>query len=219
MTDPGDRVLGYVVHMSEDAAAPRATPTPSAPPAADAPAAHAAPAASAASAKPGAYRTFVSYIDKSRELYEAYGYDVPYRWATNAASPFAELTKPLSECRIGVVTTSYPVRSDGSQDQGAGPDLVLTKEPYHAPTDPAPTAMFTNDLSWDKEATHTNDTETFLPLARLRELVDAGHLGSVSPRFYGVPTEYSQRRTRADAATVEAWIREDDVDVVMLVPL
>ncbi len=168
---------------------------------------------------PGAHRNFVSYIDKSRELYEAYGYDQAYRWATNATAPFAELTKPLAESRIGVVTTSFLPRNDGSLDTGDGPDLVLAKEPYAAPSDPAPEAMFTQDLSWDKEATHTHDTETYLPLARLRELAEAGHLGSVSPRFYGVPTEYSQRRTRADAATVEAWVREDDVDVVMLVPL
>ena len=78
----------------------------------------------------GSHRTFVSYIDKSRELYEAYGYEQAYRWATNATAPFTEMSKPLSECRVAVVTTSYPVRTDGSQDQGGGPDLVLTKEPY-----------------------------------------------------------------------------------------
>jgi hypothetical protein len=27
------------------------------------------------------YRTFVSYIDKSREFYEAQGFTDPYRWA------------------------------------------------------------------------------------------------------------------------------------------
>jgi len=108
-------------------------------------------------------------------------------------------------------------RIEGANDDG--PDLVLAKEPYAAPSDPGPDAMFTQDLSWDKQATHTNDTETFLPLQRLHELVEAGRLGSLSPRFYGVPTEYSQRRTRADAETVLQWCREDDVDVVMLVPL
>jgi hypothetical protein len=29
-------------------------------------------------------------------------------------------------------------------------------------------------------------------LARLAEHVEAGHVGSLSPRFYGVPTDYSQ---------------------------
>lgn len=174
---------------------------------------------SAEAPPPGSHRKFVSYIDKSRELYEAYGYEQAYRWATNDTAPFTELAKPLAECRVALVTTAYPVRGDGSQDQGDGPDLVLTKEPYHQPIEPAPTEMFTDDLSWDKEATHTNDTETFLPIARLTELREAGLIGSVAPRFFGVPTEYSQRRTRADAETVEQWCREDDVDVVLAVPL
>ena len=44
-------------------------------------------------------RTFVSYIDRTREFYAAQGYDKPYRWARNAQVPFAKLAKPLSECR------------------------------------------------------------------------------------------------------------------------
>lgn len=79
--------------------------------------------------------------------------------------------------------------------------------------------LFT-EKSWDREATDTDDPETYLPLARLAERVAAGHLGSLSPRFYGVPTDYSQRLTlEQDAPRVEAWMREDGVDIALLVPL
>jgi hypothetical protein len=45
-------------------------------------------------------------------------------------------------------------------------------------------------------------------------------MGSLSPRFYGVPTDYSQRLTlEQDAPRIEAWMREDGVDAALLVPL
>jgi hypothetical protein len=42
----------------------------------------------------------------------------------------------------------------------------------------------------------------------------------VGPRFYGVPTEYSQSRTtREDAPAIAAMCREDGVDAVLLAAL
>ncbi|MGY8961496.1 MAG: hypothetical protein ACKVKG_18610, partial [Alphaproteobacteria bacterium] len=52
------------------------------------------------------HRSFVSYMDKSREYYNAHGYDRPYGWAHHDETPFQALTKPLSQCRVGVVTTA-----------------------------------------------------------------------------------------------------------------
>ncbi len=159
-------------------------------------------------------RKCVSYIDKSRDFYAAQGYKQPYQWATFDDVPFAQLTKPLHECRIAVVTTaSLPVEatSPGQSDS--------VRCVYHSAVDGRPDRLVTDDLSWDKDATHTNDSETYLPLDRLGELVDDGKIGSVGPRFYGVPTEYSQRATTANADSVERWCREDRVDAVLLVPL
>jgi hypothetical protein len=70
------------------------------------------------------------------------------------------------------------------------------------------------------ELLDTNDPETYLPLARLAEHAAAGRIGSLNPRFYGVPTDYSQRLTlEQDAPQIEAWMREDGVDIALLVPL
>ncbi len=162
------------------------------------------------------HRRFVSYIDKSREYYAAHGYEKAYQWAFNDETPFAPLPKPLSESRIGVVTTSFLYREDRPADWTDS----KAKHPYALPVTDAPKRMYTADLSWDKEATHTDDTESFLPLERCREMVAAGRLGSLSPRFYGVPTDYSHRRTlKVDAPELLAMLTEDDVDVVLLVPL
>jgi hypothetical protein len=157
-----------------------------------------------------AYRTFVSYIDRSREYYAAQGYTQPYTWAHYHEVPFTPLRKPLSECRVGLVTTA------GRKDP-VGPSGVLPRELYAMATDPVPTRMYTHYLFWDKKATHTDDVDSFLPLHRLAECAEEGRIGSVSPRFYGVPTDYSQNRTiRQDAPQILEWCREDGVDVVLL---
>ncbi len=159
---------------------------------------------------PRTHRRSVSYIDKSREFYAAHGYQQAYRWASSSSvpfTPFESLGKPLSAARVAVVTTTFPVGAD------------LPKRVYAQLADPVPEAMFTADLSWDKQATHTDDIGSFLPLAALNALVADGLVGSASPRFYGVPTEYSHRRTTADAEKILAWCKQDEVDAAVLVPL
>ena len=160
------------------------------------------------------HRSFVSYIDKSREYYQAHGYEHPYRWAAFDDVAFSPLDTPLTESRVAVVTTSFLHHHDSAWGAPA-----TGKEVYHHPVDDAPDRMFTDDLSWDKQETHTDDTESFLPLGALRSLVDAGTIGSLNERFFGVPTEYSQRRTGLDAERVAEWCAEDGVDIVLLVPL
>ena len=154
------------------------------------------------------HRSYVSYIDKSREYYSASGYERPYRWARYGDVPFARLPKPLSQCRIGVVTTA---------DQGPASAPRATKL-YAAPN--AEDGRLFTEKSWDHEATHTRDPETYLPLASLAGHVAAGTIGALNHRFYGVPTDYSQRLTlEQDAPQIEAWMRADAVDAALLVPL
>ena len=151
-------------------------------------------------------RSFVSYIDKSREYYAAQGYIQPYRWATHSGAPFTPLAKPLEDSRVALVTTTR-LSADG--------DL----SPYAAPASPQPQAMHTENLSWHKTATTTDDLGSFLPLDHLASLADDGLIGEASPRFAGIPTVYSQRRTMSWAATVLDTLRADDVDLAVLIPL
>jgi len=159
-----------------------------------------------------AYRSFVSYIDRSREYYAAHGYSQPYTWACHDDSPFTPLKKPLSQCRVGLVTTA------GKMDPQAEKEGRREhRELYAVAAIPAPTRMFTADLAWDKAATHTDDVESFLPLSRLAEYAASGRIGSVSPRFYGIPTDYSQGKTsQRDAPQILEWCREDAVDAMLL---
>jgi hypothetical protein len=162
------------------------------------------------------HRVFVSYIDRTREFYAAQGYGKPYRWAHFDAAPFAPLPKPLAECRVTMVTTASPFHDRPPQD-GV---LRGGKEVWSGPTGDVPGRLYTDDLAWDKEATHTDDVDSFLPIARLREFAEEGRIGSVAARFHGVPTDYSQRRTmEQDAPEVLRRCREDGVDVALFAPL
>jgi hypothetical protein len=162
------------------------------------------------------HRSFVSYIDRTREYYGAQGYERPYAWAHHTGAPFAPLAKPLAQCRVAVITTASPWREDKPVD-GV---LRGAKRVWSGPTDKPPTRLYTDDLAWDKQATHTRDVESFLPLARLAELAAEGRIGGLAARFHGVPTDYSQRRTtEQDAPEILSRCRADGVDVALLVPL
>ena len=155
-----------------------------------------------------AHRSYVSYMDKSREYYHAHGYPQPYQWAHHDTVPFCRLQAPVSELRIGVVTTADKGKRDAPRD----------KKLFAAPTEEAHT-LFT-EKSWDKEATHTDDPETYLPITCLQQFAAEGRIGSLSPRFYGAATDYSQRRTtEEDAPQIEAWMREDGVEAALLIAL
>ncbi|MBS25176.1 MAG: hypothetical protein CMQ28_06000 [Gammaproteobacteria bacterium] len=152
----------------------------------------------------------VPYMERTRNYYRAQGYSTDYVWAHNAHTPFAPLTKPMSESRVGVVTTSMPDTALGRTQRSI----------YSTLTPPIPESMYTEELSWHQAVTHTDDVNSYIPLEQLMLLENKGVIGSLAPRFHSVPTEYSQRRTMEnDAPEILRRLREDEVDVAMLVPL
>jgi hypothetical protein len=162
-----------------------------------------------------AYRSFVSYIDRSRDYYGAQGYKKPYAWPRYNKVPFTPLAKPLAEARIGLVTTAgLPKPADPMKA------MLYRRELYANTSAPPPSALYTDDLFWDKQATHKKDVDSFLPLNRLSECARQGRIGSASPRFYGVPTDYSQARTiHLYGPQILHWCCEDHVDAVVLFAL
>jgi len=162
------------------------------------------------------HRRVLSYIDRTREYYAALGYEKPYRWAHYATVPFTRLSMPLAECTVGLITTASP-RAEGEPSAGV---LRGDKRVWTGTTVEAPKSLYTDHLSWHKEATHTNDVNSFLPIESLQRLASQGRVGQLSPRFYGVPTDYSQRRNRdEDAPEILRLCREDGVDVALLAAL
>ena len=61
----------------------------------------------------------IAYLARVREYYQALGYGAPYGWAHYAEVPHRALAKPLSACRVAIVTTAAPYQPDKG-DQGPG---------------------------------------------------------------------------------------------------
>ncbi len=152
----------------------------------------------------------VGYMQRTRDFYSAQGYSNHYQWAKNTDTPFTTLQKPLEDCRIAVITTAMP-----DSEQGRA-----RRDVYPLPSRPYPNSMYTAELSWHKNVTHTDDTGSFLPLRALDEAAGKGIVGELCERFYTVPTDYSQRNTtEIDAPHLLKLCREDTVDIALLVPL
>jgi len=152
----------------------------------------------------------VPYLRRSREYYEAQGFEHAYRYAHHEVAPFTELPKPLKECTVGLVTTAstYPRASLEPRKIDSGT------------TTPPPARLYADDLSWDKQATHTNDLNTFCPIEHLQALSAGGVIGALAPRFHCAATEYSQRSTlEKDAPELHRRLVEDQADIALLIPL
>lgn len=150
----------------------------------------------------------VPYMERTRQYYRALGYAKDYVWARHDDVPFATLGKPLSEYRLALITTANPADYGGSRGLWSGA------------IDPAPSRLHTADLAWDKESTHTDDRGSFLPIETASKLARDGMFAGLTPRFHGVPTDYSQRNTTDDVAPkVLQRLREDGADGAILCPL
>jgi len=161
------------------------------------------------------HRTFVSYIDKSRDYYLSLGYTNPYRWAHFADVPFAALPKRLSDATVTLITTAMPV----PMPETAGEERI-DRAVHSIPSDPAPARLNTDGLFWDRQATHTDDVDSYFPVHRLQELVREARIGRLARRLHCVPTEYSARNTiERDAPEILRRCREDGADAAILVPL
>jgi len=158
------------------------------------------------------HRIFVSYIDKSREYYAARGYANPYRWAHFDDVPFAHPQRPLSHAVVTLITTAHPIPSAGDSPPPRGVQSLASNDP--------PARLSTDGLFWDRQATHTEDLDSYCPVHRLQELALEGRIGQLARRLHSVPTEYSQRLTRQrDAPELLRRCREDGADAAILVPL
>jgi len=156
----------------------------------------------------------VEYMARSRDYYRGQGYKQDYVWAHFDDVPFARLARPLAECTVALITTSSPNR-EATAERFAGRMEVFSGE-----TAEPPASLYTEDLSWDKEATHTDDLGSYFPLAQLQQLAAESAIGAVARRYHCVPTLYSHRATlKNDAPLILSRCVEDGVDAAVLVPL
>ena len=162
----------------------------------------------------------VRYIDRTRDYYLAEGYDKPYVWSHFEDAPFAPLTKPLSECRVTLVSTSDVTIKPKAGEADDPTHALLAGSVYSIPADTPVDELYSRQEHYDTHATNLDDVNSYFPVTRLHEAAAAGRIASVAQRLHGVYTSYSQRRTsEVDGPEVLRRCREDGVDVAVLTPV
>ena len=161
----------------------------------------------------------IPYMQRTRDYYLALGYGNPYRWAHFVDVPFTPLGIPLSRARVALITTAAPFQPEAGDQEPGAPYNARAKfyKVYSDSTAGAPDLRISH-VGYDRKHTTAKDINTYFPLARLREAVAAGRIGSLTPRFHGAPTNRSHRETGADLDELLLRCREDGADAAVLVP-
>ena len=161
----------------------------------------------------------IPYIERTRTYYSTLGYPA-YHWAQYDDVPFSALRKPASESRLALITTAAPFQAELA-DQGPGAAYNAAAkffQVYTEAVDPVPNLRISH-LGYDRKHSTAEDPNTWLPIARLHEAVQAGTLGELAERLIGVPTNRSQRvTTEQDAEDALSACIDQRVDIALLVP-
>ncbi|BEI36459.1 glycine/sarcosine/betaine reductase selenoprotein B family protein [Polynucleobacter sp. HIN7] len=162
----------------------------------------------------------IPYIQRTRSYYLALGYDNPYVWAHYSNVPFTPLKKSLKASTLALITTAVPYDpSKGDQGPGA-PYNAQAKfyEPYAMPSTVNPDLRIAH-VGIDRKHANLSEMACWFPLNAARQAVAEQRIGNLADRFYGLPTNRSQRHTlESDAPRILQMCQADGVDVAILVP-
>ncbi|MBU3578789.1 glycine reductase [Polynucleobacter sp. 73C-SIWE] len=162
----------------------------------------------------------VRYIERTRSYYLGLGYENPYVWAHYIETPFNSLQKPLNQSVLGLITTAVPFDpSKGPQGPGASYNAAAKfYQPYQKPTNTDFDLRIAH-VGIDRKNANMEDSNCWFPLEAAKQAVQSKRVKALSPHFYGLPTNRSQRHTlEVDAPLILKMLQADKVDVAVLIP-
>ena len=143
-----------------------------------------------------------------------------YRWRHIDPLPWTPLQKPLSQCRLGLVSTaglSAPGQEPFDKKMKGG-DPAFREIPANIDVQ----TLIENHRSkaWDHRGLG-EDRNVGFPIDRVRELVESGRIDSTSSRFFSFMGSVTApgRMVRDSVPRVAEIFLEEEVDVALLVPV
>src|SRR5579859_1537918 len=107
----------------------------------------------------------IPYMERIRTYYQTLGFGAPYRWAHYAEVPFTPLTKPVSEARIGLITTAAPHDPDkGNQGPGAPYNAAAKFYTVYSGDTVAEHDLRISHVAIDRVHTSMEDSRCWFPL-------------------------------------------------------
>jgi D-proline reductase (dithiol) PrdB len=155
----------------------------------------------------------VRYIDQVRQV--IYPDQPPYQWSAFETTPWTPLARPLSECRVALLSSGGVHLQDQPPFDTDKNDLSWREIPINVHSREFRVAHYS------KNATKVEDFNTVLPLERLKELAADGVIASVAPvafTFMGRIFKRAQLQKEMAPGIVER-LRALDVDAALLVPV
>ncbi len=156
--------------------------------------------------------------------------DRPSRW-TYEDRPFTPLTKPLAECRAGLLTSSghfadgddpepFGVRNMTQQEAEDRIGEFLREAPILSviPRDLPADQLRVRHGGYDVRSA-VRDHNVAFPRDALLSAKDAGRIGDVSERLYSFPGATAQGRIKQLAPEWAQQMHDDVIDVLLLVPV
>jgi D-proline reductase (dithiol) PrdB len=143
-----------------------------------------------------------------------------YRWRRIDPVPWTPLRKPLSECRLGLVSTAgLTLEGQEPFDESVkGGDSSYREVPWNS--DVRRLMENHRSESWDHRGVEQDPNVAF-PLDRMRELLEQGRIGSLAERyltFMGSVTA-TGRMVRDVLPEMREHFVAQGVDIALLVPV
>ena len=164
----------------------------------------------------------VEYIDKTSTYYRSQGYTRDYAWAENDTCALTPLGKPLSEARIGLVSTASIVRLDEAGEALESSRIMGSNklEVFPLATDWPAGRIRSMSEDHDRFQTDMSDLGAYFPKDHLTDFASEGLIGGFAETTWRILPNYSKRKVAAvDAPEVHRQLREHDVDAVVLTPV
>ena len=158
----------------------------------------------------------IRYVDALNEHYGSMGFP-SYDWTINDSAPLTRASKPLSECRVSLLTS-------GGVSHCAMPAFDPMARNDHrldsVAADADSSDFEINDAYYD-HADAERDLNCVFPIDRVREMVADGELGSVAPRLWSGFMGRIYNRTKVIEVSAPAFVeklKEDGVDILLAAP-
>ena len=143
-----------------------------------------------------------------------------YRWRRIVPTPLATLTKPLSDCRVALVTSAGLVAAGDTPFDETVRGGDWTYRVLRGDVDVTSLGEFHRSASFDHRGIEADRNLAF-PLDRLRELAAEGSIGAVAARHLSFMGSISapKRLVQRSAPEAAALLVDDEVDLALLVPV
>ena len=143
-----------------------------------------------------------------------------YRCHEAGPPPWTALHKPLSECRVALITSSGLVRKGDQPFDLSNPGGDPSFRAIPSASDPAELTLSIVSTNWDRSG-FMADVNVVFPMERLRELAAERVVGSLAENFYAFMGSIFEIDPviEKSAPEVGRLLRDERVDIALLVPV